>query len=303
MHKTYFLLCFIISFASGEECWDYCPDCPKNDEDCVKQKGEVYGKYCPGRLDERGCEVTMGRCIQVLNYAFQDNDGNACPNTCELERCRPGEKACPGQVVNGCRGQGFCQTPTPRNDGYGNCDARCPVDPSTCDAEKGEVLCKGEIDYSSGCQIEEDYCSNIHYWPNNGNPNCPPICKFPSSSYCNGDNRRICDLGLDENDCPLGGYCGDMTCGGEFTRGCYFEDATHEGELVKRLKNIETAYECQIKCQEHEDCQWFVWKEKNKRCSLKKGDVAILPSAWCGEKCKGKVAGPKICSRDGTWPW
>ena len=122
MQKTYFLLCFIISFATGEECWDRCPDCPKNDEDCVKQMGEVYGKYCPGRLDERGCEVTMGRCIQVLNYAFQDNDGNACPNTCELEGCRPGEKACPGPIVNGCRGQEFCQAPTPRNDGYGFCE-------------------------------------------------------------------------------------------------------------------------------------------------------------------------------------
>ena len=102
---------------------------------------------------------------------------------------------------------------------------------------------------------------------------------------------------MDENDCPLGGYCGDMTCGGEFTRGCYYEDATHEGELVDRLKNIETAYACQVKCQEHEDCQWFVWKEKNKRCSLRKGDVAILTSSWCGKRRKGKVAGPKICSR------
>ena len=299
MQKTYFLVCFIISFASGEECWT--PDgWPKNDEDCVKRYGEARGKYCHGRLDERGCEYEMGSCIPPLHEFFQDNDGNACPNTCEVEGCRRdlGEKPCLGPMVNGCRGQGFCQAETPRIDGNGNCIAMCPGDPSTCDAEKGEFLCKGEIDFSSGCQVEADYCASAEY---NGPTNCPPICK-PWLNYCRGENRRACDLGLDENDCPLGVYCGDMTCGGKFTRGCYFEDATHEGELVDRLKNIASAYECQIKCQEHEDCQWFVWKEKNKRCSLKKGDVAILISAWCGEKCKGKVAGPKTCTGHYSWP-
>ena len=85
------------------------------------------------------------------------------------------------------------------------------------------------------------------------------------------------------------------------------EDTTYEGDLVdgeNRINNIGSAYECQVKCQEHQECKYFVWKKKSKRCSLKKiptkGNLAGIIDG-CGKKCKGKVTGPKFCSDKPRW--
>ena len=76
---------------------------------------------------------------------------------------------------------------------------------------------------------------------------------------------------------------------------CFWNDMTYRGGLVQeggRLRNIESAFECQKKCQEHPDCEYFNYKHKRGLCVLKKEGVL---EADCGRRCNGKIAGPKNC--------
>ena len=71
------------------------------------------------------------------------------------------------------------------------------------------------------------------------------------------------------------------------------------------MKNIESATECQQKCQENPDCLFFTWnsgtgggswntKMKN-TCWLKKEKDEVEKD--CGIRCTGRVSGPKDCGK------
>ena len=71
------------------------------------------------------------------------------------------------------------------------------------------------------------------------------------------------------------------------------------------MKDIESATECQEKCQENPDCLFFTWnsgtgggswntKMKN-TCWLKKEKVVVQKD--CGRSCAGRVSRPKDCCK------
>jgi len=90
---------------------------------------------------------------------------------------------------------------------------------------------------------------------------------------------------------------------------CLEENTHYKGGAIKRpgkkyrLKNIESAEECQLECQANTECQFFTWNSGtgpgrwNKRmkntCWLKKEKVKVLKD--CGKRCTGRVSGPKFC--------
>jgi len=106
--------------------------------------------------------------------------------------------------------------------------------------------------------------------------------------------------------------------GASFRSSDCLEEGTHYvgGDIKEpakkyRLKNIESATECQQKCQENPDCLFFTWnsgtaggswntKMKN-TCWLKKEKDEVLKD--CGIRCAGRVSGPKDCfPSDPEWP-
>ena len=58
-------------------------------------------------------------------------------------------------------------------------------------------------------------------------------------------------------------------------------------------KKVPNAEDCQQKCQENPECLFFVWNSDTNLCVLKREKGA----AWknCGNRCTGKVSGPKNC--------
>merc|ERR1711963_454417 len=90
---------------------------------------------------------------------------------------------------------------------------------------------------------------------------------------------------------------------------CLEENTHYKGGPVKkpakkyRLKDIQSAEECQLECQANTDCEAFTWNSGtgpgrwNKRmkntCWLKKAKGKVMKD--CGKRCTGRVSGPKFC--------
>jgi len=264
----------------GGDCYAYCPPT------CNYDYGEVY---CPGGIDSwSGCEMP-GYCA----YSYYDNCPAVCDVSCDYGN---GETMCHnGYDENGCDLGSYCMAPT--MDKWNNtCYANCPP---VCNAAYGEVFCPGGFDSYSGCEMP-GYCA--YPW----STECPAVC-WPTCDYYNGE--MYCDNGVDENGCSLGGYCA-ATCGtfnATATAGsCFEEDTVYKGEPLKDvnpIKDVESALDCQVQCQENPDCEYFTWnsgtgggkwnKKNANTCWLKstQGNIKM----HCGKKCTGRTSGAKFC--------
>jgi len=164
----------------GGDCSVYCPLM------CNAMNDHNRDVYCPGRIDESGCEM-QGYCAKSY---WAD-----CPAICDAQ-CdySNGEMMCEnGYDENGCNLGSYCMAPT--FDMWNNtCYASCPP---ACNAAYGEVFCPGDIDSYTGCEMP-GYCATSY------SADCPAVCDA-QCDYSNGE--MMCENGYDENGCNLGSYC------------------------------------------------------------------------------------------------
>ena len=87
---------------------------------------------------------------------------------------------------------------------------------------------------------------------------------------------------------------------------CFEEDTVYKGEPLKEvnpIKDVESALDCQVQCQENPDCEYFTWnsgtgggkwnKKNANTCWLKSTQGNIKMN--CGKKCTGRTSGAKFC--------
>ena len=72
--------------------------------------------------------------------------------------------------------------------------------------------------------------------------------------------------------------------------GCFDENTGRtKGKNLGLITNVMSAYDCQLKCQETNECEYFVYKESHKECVLT--SIGAEPKS---DKV-GLTFGPKYC--------
>lgn len=261
--------------------------------ECDWTKGEIK---CPN-APVNGCPGQWN-CIAPTKNRFDGSDCTAsCPPMCFAEQ---GEVYCPGPFdSNGCKMTGYCAS-SYLSPSLTDCPALCHPQ---CDYYNGEWLCDNGND-ENGCHLGA-YCMapTFDKWNNTCDASCPPVC--------NADLGEVfCPGSIDSySGCEMPGYC-NATCGAFNATGntgsCFEEDTVYKGKPLKDvnpIRDVESALDCQVLCQENPECEYFTWNsgtgggnwnKKNKNtCWLKSIQGSIKMN--CGKKCSGKTSGAKFC--------
>jgi len=121
---------------------------------------------------------------------------------------------------------------------------------------------------------------------------CLPSSQPGSCSLVAWDklNKLKDDGTLVLKECPQKNEGEETSC---FVDGIAYNDGHIRGDPMEFLGIVATAKECQVKCQQNDECNFFTWRtndypRKPNSCWLKtaKGTEKINP---------GKVSGPKVC--------
>ena len=72
-------------------------------------------------------------------------------------------------------------------------------------------------------------------------------------------------------------------------RGCFIKDTGRNGgRNLGTFTNVISEYQCQMKCQENEECEYFVYKKSKFECKLTNKSASPI-------KRVGHLFGPKYC--------
>ena len=72
-------------------------------------------------------------------------------------------------------------------------------------------------------------------------------------------------------------------------RGCFLKDTGRNGgRNLGTFTNVTSEYQCQMKCQENEECEYFVYKKSQFECKLTNKSASPI-------KRVGHLFGPKYC--------
>ena len=157
-------------------------------------------QQCPPEAGKMHClrEYMQPATSECPSFWIQNStDGNGCPNICPPEECS-GTYGCPASPdENGCPTERVCYDPSNNMDGSCGCPdltgcpantTRCPVfkiiSEDTYEACYPEFIClPPPSPFLAHCDL---------------GTSCPKVCLL---------NETYCDLGTDEDGCPLGGIC------------------------------------------------------------------------------------------------
>ena len=80
-------------------------------------------------------------------------------------------------------------------------------------------------------------------------------------------------------------------------QGCFTKDTRRNGgKNLGEFDNVMSEYHCQAKCQETEDCEYFVYKKHILQCGLTNIGATPTPQS-------GSLFGPKYCWRFSRTIW
>ena len=154
---------------------------------------------CPSNEGEMYCLVLNSSYDNNCQYYYIQNttDSNGCPNFCDPE-CGQGEMACPGSPgEDGCPTEKVCIDPSNNMDGSCGCPdfTVCPANTTKCAVFKDLDPYTNEACYHQYVCLPPPSPFLAHC---DLGMTCPTVCMA---------NETYCDLGADEDGCPLGGIC------------------------------------------------------------------------------------------------
>ena len=76
------------------------------------------------------------------------------------------------------------------------------------------------------------------------------------------------------------------------TAGCFKDGYGIGGGDVGYIRNVASAYDCQVNCERKASCQAWEWKKENGDCSLKSKPLSQFKHYNFGPR----IAGPKFCA-------